>query len=84
MDYADIESFINKNKPDIAILTVSQKSVKEVAQHLVDLGIKGLWNFSYTELDSDTAVIENVHLSDSLMMLSYKLKQRQNKDKGEI
>ena len=40
------------------------------------MGIKALWNFSYIELeDEDDVVIENVHLSDSLMMLSYKLNE---------
>ena len=51
----------------------------ETAEKLVNFGVKGLMNSSYTELkfDKDVAV-ENVHLSDPLMTLSYKIKQNQN------
>lgn len=73
MDYSEMEVFVKENNPDIAILTVSQKNVKEVVKHLEEIGIKAVWNFSYTEFESDKMIIENVHLSDSIMMLSYKL-----------
>lgn len=73
MDYSQMEAFVKEHNPDIAILTVSQKNVKDVAKHLEDIGIKALWNFSYTEFESDKMIVENVHLSDSIMMLSYKL-----------
>lgn len=73
MDYSEMEAFVKEHNPDIAILTVSQKNVKDVAKHLEDIGIKALWNFSYTEFESDKMIVENVHLSDSIMMLSYKL-----------
>ena len=73
-DYDKIADFISENQPDIAILSVPRTAVKSVAENLISLGIKAIWNFSYTELDEqENVVIENVHLSDSLMMLSYKL-----------
>lgn len=73
-DYDGIADFISENQPDIAILSVPRTAVKSVAENLISLGIKAIWNFSYTELDEqENVVIENVHLSDSLMMLSYKL-----------
>lgn len=66
--------FVKREKPDIAILTVPKKAVNQVADELVKLGIKGLWNFSYAELQlPDGVAVENVHLSDSLMTLSYKI-----------
>lgn len=73
MDYSEMEGFVKEHNPDIAILTVSQKNVKEVVKHLENIGIKAVWNFSYTEFESDKMIVENVHLSDSIMMLSYKL-----------
>ena len=76
MDYRDINKFIEQNKPDIAILTVPKSSVNDVAGELVSAGIKALWNFAYTDLSlPDDVVVENVHLSDSLMTLSYRLSQ---------
>ncbi len=70
----EIETFFENEGADIAILALPKSSVKEVADRLIALNIKGLWNFSYTELDvPDNVAVENVHLSDSLMTLSYKL-----------
>ncbi len=75
-DYKTVEEFIHKHKPDIAILAVPRSAVRRVAKDLISMGIKALWNFSYIELDEEeNVVIENVHLSDNLMMLSYKLSQ---------
>lgn len=69
-----IDDYIAKNKVDIAILTVPHENTREVAERVAKLGVKGLWNFSPMDLKLpyDT-VIENVHLSDSLMVLGYKI-----------
>lgn len=70
-----IEDFVKTNKIDIAILAVPKDAVQQIADRLVDCGIKGLWNFSYAELKTKKPVaIENVHMLDSLMTLSYKIK----------
>lgn len=72
-----IEDFVKKNQVDIAILTIPYDQTKEVAERVARLGIKGLWNFSPMDLKLpyDT-VIENVHLSDSLMVLGYRIKDQ--------
>lgn len=79
MSVDNLEDFLTKNRVDIGILTVPKSAVVETAERLVKCGVKGLMNFSYTELtfDKDVAV-ENVHLSDPLMTLSYKIKQNKN------
>lgn len=70
----ELDSFFNSVGAEIAILALPKRSVKEMADRLIALGIKGLWNFSYTDIDvPDNVAVENVHLSDSLMTLSYKL-----------
>ncbi len=72
-----VTDFIKNNRVDIAILAIPKAEVSQVAKDLVDLGIKGLWNFSYTDIDVGKDIeIENVHLSDSLMTLSYKITQK--------
>ncbi len=74
-----MEDFLDKNRVDIGILAVPKAAVMETAEKLVKCGVKGLMNFSYTELNFDTEVaVENVHLSDPLMTLSYKIKQNKN------
>ena len=69
-----LEEFCRNNKVDIAALSLPAAGVPHVAQRLVQCGVKGLWNFSYTELAVPEGIaVENVHLSDSLMTLSYKV-----------
>ena len=71
-----LEVFLKKNRVDIGILTVPRSAVMETAERLVKCGVKGLMNFSYAELNFQQDVaVENVHLSDPLMTLSYKIKQ---------
>ncbi|NLN66107.1 MAG: redox-sensing transcriptional repressor Rex [Clostridiaceae bacterium] len=70
----ELESFIGKNKTDIAILTIPSQSISEVAEKVAALGVKGIWNFSPQDLKlSGDVVVENVHLSDGLMVLGYKI-----------
>lgn len=71
-----MEGFVRANRPDIAILALPKSAVEYEANRLVKLGVKGIWNFSYGELHlPDGVAVENVHLSDSLMTLSYKIKE---------
>lgn len=79
-DFADIEKSVAEKKPDIAILSVPKSSVVEVAQKLVDCGIKSILNFTYAELDLPSdVVVENVHISDSLMTLAYEITKNNKK-----
>ena len=77
MDF--LEEFIKKENPDIAVLSVPKSAANSVAQQLVSFGIKGLMNFCYIDIDvPDDVCVENIHLSDTLMTLSYRLKNTQN------
>ncbi len=69
-------SFIREEAIKIAMLTLPATSVKELINDIVDAGVKGIWNFSYLDVDvpADVALV-NVHLSDSLMTLAYKLNE---------
>ncbi|MGN0108114.1 MAG: redox-sensing transcriptional repressor Rex [Hominilimicola sp.] len=79
MSVDNLENFLGKNRVDIGILTVPKTAVMETAELLVRCGVKGLMNFAYTELNFDKDIaVENVHLSDPLMTLSYKIKQNKN------
>ena len=77
MSVDKLEEFIKENRVDIGILTVPKSAVQETAERLAKCGIKGLLNFSYTELElPDEVTVENVHFSDSLMILSYNIRHR--------
>ncbi len=70
----ELEQFVRANNIDIAVLTIPKTSAVEVANRLVDCGIKAIWNFAHVDLDVPEKVqVENVHLSDSLMKLSYNI-----------
>jgi len=77
MHVNEIDDFCKNNHVDIAILTVPYQNTHEAAEKVVSLGIKGLWNFSAMDLKLpyEDIIIENVHLSDSLMVLGYKLNE---------
>lgn len=71
----ELEDFIRNNDIDIAVLTIPKSSAVAVAKILVKCNIKAIWNFAHVDLAvPDDVVVENVHLSESLMRLSYNLK----------
>ena len=66
--------FIKENNIDIAVLTIPKTGAVKVAEQLVNCGIKAIWNFAHIDLEvPDEVLVENVHLSDSLMRLSYNI-----------
>lgn len=74
MPMDEIEPFIKENNIEILALTIPKTSANDVAKIAVEAGIKGIWNFAHMDLTvPDSVVVENVHLSESLMTLSYKL-----------
>lgn len=72
----ELQSFIKENDVDIAVLTIPKDGAVLVAEELVGYGIKAFWNFAHVDLNvPEGIVVENVHLSESLMKLSYNLNQ---------
>lgn len=70
----EMEWFVKEMGIDIAVLTVPKSGAVEVAEQLVSYGIKGIWNFAHVDLHVPEGIqVESVHLSDSLMKLSYNL-----------
>ena len=70
----ELDAFCRENKIDIAVLTLPKEAAAETAATLLELGITGFWNFTGQELElGEAAVVENVHLGDSLMTLCYRI-----------
>ena len=71
-----MENFLNNNKIDVGIICTTKSSAQSVCDILVKNGVKAIWNFAPVDLvvPEDT-IIENEHLSDSLLTLSYLLNQ---------
>ena len=70
-----LETYIKNHDVDIAVLAIPKAHAKKAAQQLVSYGINAIWNFASVDLDfpEDQVIVENVHLSDSLMTMAYRL-----------
>jgi len=74
MPMEELEKFVRENEIDIAVLTIPKTSAVDVVETLVQNGIRAIWNFAHVDLNvPDGIQVENVHLSDSLMKLSYNI-----------
>ncbi len=79
-----MEQFVRENDIDIAVLTIPKTGAVEVAEKLVANGIKAIWNFAHVDLNVPEGIqVENVHLSDSLMKLSYNFSRYKTEKEGE-
>lgn len=77
MPMEKMSSFIKENNIEILALTIPKTSANEIAQTAVEAGIKGIWNFAHMDLMvPENVVVENVHLSESLMTLSYNISSK--------
>lgn len=85
LDYAGIQAFYQENSPLMAILCIPQVYVEAVSDELYRLGIRSFWNFSHYDITMKhpDAIVENVHMNDSLMTLSYKLALAEAGDSGQ-
>ncbi len=72
----ELTEFIRDNQIDIVVLTIPRQEAVKVAEKLAHTPIKAIWNFAHTDLHVPASIqVENVHLSDSLMRLSYNIKR---------
>ncbi|HIX23702.1 MAG TPA: redox-sensing transcriptional repressor Rex [Candidatus Lachnoclostridium avicola] len=80
----ELEQFIRDNDVQIAALTIPKTKAPEIADRVIRAGVKGIWNFAHVDLTvPDDVVVENVHLSESLMRLCYRVCSMQDKESGE-
>lgn len=76
-DMDEVEEFLRKENIHIAIICVPKNRAQGVADIVTRNGVKGIWNFAPIDLKvNDEVIVENVHLSESLMTLSYLLNER--------
>lgn len=74
MSMDELDDFVRENEIEIAVLTIPKTSASKVAERLAGNGIKAIWNFAHVDLNLPEGIqVENVHLSDSLMKLSYNI-----------
>ncbi len=80
MPVSSLEDFLNSNDIDIAAVTVPKDSVNGIVDVLIRCNIKAVWNFAPVDLElPESIIVENVHLLDSLMQLSYDLSEYEHR-----
>ena len=72
----DLEKYIRDEGVDVAIITVPREVCQDVANKVIDAGVRGIWNFAPYDLKGpEGIVVENIRLNDSLLTLSYFMKE---------
>ena len=69
----EVEAFCREHKPEMAVLCIPKEAAPRLVETLVNCGVKGFWNFSHYDIlhDYPNVAVENVHMGDTLMTLSY-------------
>ena len=76
----EIEEFCRREQPEMAVLCIPKEVAPRLVEVLVGCGIKGFWNFSHYDIlhDYPNVIVENVHMGDSLMTLSYHMVEKED------
>ena len=71
----ELADYVAAYHPDVAVLTVPQPVAQPLASRLIELGVRGFWNFTNVELSTDVPDVffEDVHFVDTLLTLSYRI-----------
>ncbi len=78
-DLDTLEDFIKNNDVEIGIICTPKEVAQEVADKLSIANVKGIWNFAPVDIKvPNDVIVENVHLSESLFILSYLLNEKEN------
>ena len=79
----DLEVYCKEVEPKVAVLCIPSEATPAIVDRLVALGITSFWNFSHYDIASNYpgVTVENVHLNDSLMTLSYQTMNREDSGK---
>lgn len=79
----ELPAFVRDHRVDIAVLTLPKNKAEQIANQLVKLDIHAIWNFAHLDLNlPEDVVVENVHLSDSLMQLSYNIVKKRMEEES--
>ncbi len=79
----ELKDFLKENDIEIAALTIPKDKALDVADVLVENGVRAIWNFAHVDLNlPEHIIVENVHLSESLMQLSYNISRYNEEHKA--
>ncbi len=77
LDMDQFEDFVKANNVEIVYICTSRDGAQNVADKIQKTGIRAIWNFAPVDLKIKPGVIvENIHLIDNLLTVSYFLKEK--------
>ena len=75
---SEMKDIVEKNHIRLAALCIPKDAAVKIVDDLISYGVRGFWNFAHVDLEvPEPVVVENVHLSESLMRLSYRVFEEQ-------
>lgn len=84
MDIDTLHTFAKKNRIDLCIITTPKENAQQIADMVIGVGIKSIWNFAPVDVEARKGVfVENVHLNDSLYTLVYRINEQEGMKKRE-
>ena len=79
------EDYLEENHVDIVVIAAPASAAADILKKSIRGGVKGVWNFAPVDLRSDDRIeVQNVHLSDSLMTLSFRMEEKQHIVESDI
>lgn len=79
------EDYLEENHVDIVVIAEPASAAADILKKSIRGGVKGVWNFAPVDLRSDDRIeVQNVHLSDSLMTLSFRMEEKQHIVESDI
>ncbi|SHH98429.1 redox-sensing transcriptional repressor Rex [Clostridium grantii] len=83
-DIDNLDAFLKENKINVGVICVPSENAQKICDIFVNNNVKGIWNFAPVDLEaSEDVIIENVHLSESLLTLTYLLNGTQCEIRGK-
>ena len=78
LNVSSLEDYLAANRVDIVVITTPANVAEEILEKSIKGGVKGVWNFAPVDLRSNDKIeVQNVHLSDSLLTLSFRMNEKE-------
>ncbi len=76
LDMDQFEQFVNDHNVEIVYICTSRDGAQEVADKIQKTKVRAIWNFAPVDLKiKSDIIVENIHLIDNLLTVSYFLKE---------
>lgn len=79
----ELRPFLQEHPAEIGVVATPARVAQQVAQQMIEGGVRAIWNFAPLDLKVPPNVVaNNVHLTDSLLVLTYRLHQMEQNEEA--